>query len=289
MKLKHVAVCLSVFAIFAISFSAFAEKKAKAVKSKKEINSEKAKMILEKAGKARISFLRTRVKQIDNQGVKITTEQTEWNKYYQDGTYANRLEAVHFDAKNKKISDKVYLTLSDGSSWTVIDNIAIKDAFLKKNKIEKRKEEINRNIIYKVENASFQNIPCFKITMQKNSDHKKGMMAVYYIDKEDYFKYYSEVFLPTGKKLGTLPIPKTIKKLKNSDIDDKLFTIPKTCRIIKAGSLKDASYYCRVASTIQKKRLDVKGADLMEKLLIDKYDVSNLSELLSITLSKEKK
>ncbi len=86
--------------------------------------------------------------------------------------------------------------------------------------------------------------------------------------------------MKNGQKRSN-PIPDTIKKVKNSELDDKLFQIPVACSIFNAETIDEFILLQDVASIQQQRRLGyVKKAEMEEKFLKKEYGVSKIDKIL---------
>jgi len=229
------------FFVCLISFSYAAEQNKKLESSTKKIqggrilnNSQKAKMILDKALRTDFSFFSERSFKKNDMGLEQLCKEKIWKKFYKDGSFAERIESTLFDSKGKVLYKTVELMLPDGSIWCLIDKSALKKIYASKKVmlIKKKERALKKKFSHSIKEGTYKKIPCFIVTVNypKNGVVGKIFKKVFYIDKKDFFIYSANVFMTDGtvvvNKIGK------INKIKSDDINDELFEIPADSRII---------------------------------------------------------
>jgi len=213
MKLKHVMIGLSVFAIFAVSFNIFAEEKAD---SKKMSNSDKAKMILEKSEKV-MAQDHTEVLRSSDSKLLIRRKRSE------DGVLYTRYDSYDF-VKGREVLHETNLSIG-ARKWSLIENYALREPTmtpLPKSELEKISKV---TYTYKCKKMVVDGTQCYVVSeIAKNiKDMPLPKLAQTIIRKKDYVRIEVRDYDKNGKMTTSMKYREIVFK----PLDDKIFEVPK--------------------------------------------------------------
>ena len=272
MKLNSTTFCLFAFAIFAASFNLSAEGKKSA--DKNLTNSERAKEILDKARKSKISTVSTKVTRTS----KETIENICWRKFNPDGTILTKLQVTWRNSKGKITYKSTRIVKSDGTAWQIIGDIAIKS--------EESKPPINfskktSKPKYKLSEINYKSIPCYKITIINDTaslNDNPIALEVFTIGKDNLFIYSTNYYTKDGNLLVSIAY-ESIKKMEG--VGEEFFNIPSNCRIYIA---KTGAEYAKLnALAGDKLRIQLGSDNGMKKYYEKKYGTSDIDEIIKMT------
>ncbi len=261
MNSKRIFAGLVVCAVFALFQVVLAGDDA-SLKGKELSNSEKAKMLLEKARKT--------MKRMKGYSATMLTEnltgKSMTSKYYAlnnpDGTVSMRMETAH-------IPPMVFITNSQGH-WYIVGDVAIKLNYMTKMQANAMANigqlpKVQDDVTYSVENGKINDVECFVVTTKMSDKRIKAaadfilkslsedmrkivrknkmdltanipVMTKLYIGKDDLFVYSVEQYSKAGTRISRT----TYKDVKLNVAPDKhLFEIPADKKVKVAKTIMD--------------------------------------------------
>ena len=274
MKLKCIVLCLSLFAAFAISFNAYAGEKAK---SKKMSNSEKAKMILNKALSNRTSY--SAMEELH----RSANDQRKCYKYVRynlDGTVETRTDFVTFSNKAGKEKRRRIKIRNGNGEWSIYDNIGIHERPKNEVQVDLKGEDHTVKLKYSVKDSVLKKIPCYKVREEEinpalTDDDIK--IVEYEIGKNNFFLYSTTQYSKNGKKKGSMS---NCNVKFNPKFKKNLFKVPDNCKIFNVKNVDDYIRLTGLANDMQLMK-DPEVGKMIKEFYLDEYGTDDVLEILS--------